>query len=69
MKKFRFLLLTLFLPTLFGCSPQPREIPLNKDLALAWTIQTEGAINQPPLIVGEAVILAPSGNPLFVLDL
>jgi len=69
MKKLRFLLLTLFLLTLLGCSPQPREIPLSKDLALAWTIQTEGAINQPPLIVGEAVILAPSGNPLLALDL
>lgn len=69
MKPLRFLFLTLFLLTLLDCSPQPREIPLNKDLALAWTTKTDGAINHPPLIVGETVILALSGSPLLALDL
>ena len=69
MKRLRLLLLTFFLPTLLGCSPQPRETPLNKDLALAWTIQADGAINHPPLVVGGTAILAPSGSPLLALDL
>jgi len=69
MKPLRFLFLILFLLTILGCSPQPRETPLNNDLALAWTTQTDGAINHPPLIVGGTVILAPSGSPLLALDL
>lgn len=66
MKPLRFLFLILFLPALLGCSPQTA---LNETLALAWTIQTDGAINHPPLIVGTTVILAPSGGPLLALDL
>ncbi|MBV6395830.1 MAG: Outer membrane protein assembly factor BamB [Anaerolineales bacterium] len=69
MKKRRFFFLILFLPTLLGCSPQPRALALNKDLSLAWTIQTDGAINHPPLIVGDIVLLAPAGAPLLALDL
>lgn len=69
MKNLRFLLLTLFVLTAIGCSTQTRETALKEDLALAWTIQTDGAINHPPLIVGDVVILAPSGGPLLALDL
>ena len=69
MKLLRFLLPTLFLLTLLGCSPQPRETPLKEDLSLAWTIQADGAINHPPLIIADVVILAPSGGPLLALDL
>jgi len=38
-------------------------------LALAWTVQTEGAINHPPLIVGDIVIVISSSAPLLALDL
>ena len=38
-------------------------------LALAWTIQTDGAINQTPLIVGDVILLDPSSAPLLALDL
>ena len=69
MKKIRLLLLSLILLIIFGCSSQTRESALDENLALAWTIQTDGAINHPPLIVGEIVILAPSGSPLLALDL
>jgi outer membrane protein assembly factor BamB len=51
-----------------GCSTAP-EPPLRQNFSLKWQIQTEGAINQPPLIVGKVVILVPSGAPLLALDL
>lgn len=69
MKLLRFLFPTLFLLTLLGCSPQTRETALDENLALAWTIQTDGAINHPPLIVGGTVLLAPSDSPLLALEL
>ncbi|RIK48376.1 MAG: hypothetical protein DCC59_15240, partial [Chloroflexi bacterium] len=41
----------------------------DQTLTLAWTTQTDGAINQTPLIVGDSVILSPSTTPLLSLDL
>ncbi len=51
-----------------GCSAAPEPL-LQQNFSLRWQIQTEGAINQPPLIVGDVVILGPSGAPLLALDL
>ena len=60
-------LLPLILLLLIGCaSPSPAP---DSDLTLAWTIQTDGAINQTPLIVGDVILLAPSSAPLLALDL
>lgn len=50
-----------------GCAPIP-STPAST-LSLVWTVQTDGAINQTPLIVGDTVILAPSASPLLALDL
>lgn len=69
MKKIYPPLLILFMFIVIGCSPQTREAAPEKDLKLRWKIQTDGAINHPPLIVGRTVLLAPSGAPLLALDL
>ncbi len=71
MTKTRLLLLIFIVLTAIGCSANQRReaSALDENFALAWTIQTEGAINHPPLIVGDTVILAPSGAPLLALDL
>lgn len=66
--------LILFLLFLAGnnCTNNGRareESALDEHLVPAWTVQTDGAINHPPLIVGNVVILAPSGAPLLALDL
>ncbi len=50
-----------------ACAPA-KSAP-DQTLDLAWTTQTDGAINQTPLIVGNAVILSPSTAPLLSLDL
>lgn len=50
-----------------GCAPIP-STPAST-LSLVWTTQTDGAINQTPLIVGDTVLLAPSASPLLALDL
>ena len=55
-----------------GCSNinQARENSApDENIALAWTVQTGGAINQTPLIVGDTIIVTPSGAPLLALDL
>ena len=69
MKKIQFLLLSLIALTILGCSPEQSEFAPDGTISLAWTIQTDGAINHPPLIVDGTVILAPSGAPLLALDL
>lgn len=71
MNKIRFLLLSLVVLTIIGCSPEQSREEFEPDgtISLAWTIQTDGAINHPPLIVGDVLILAPSGAPLLALDL
>ncbi len=69
MKKIRFLLLFLVALTILGCSPEQSEFAPDGTISLAWTIQTDGAINHPPLIVGDVLILAPSGAALLALDL
>ena len=61
----RIPLLLLLLIT--ACAPTP-SAP-DETLTLVWTTQTDGAINQTPLIVGDAVILSPSTAPLLSLDL
>ncbi|CAG0958503.1 Outer membrane protein assembly factor BamB [Anaerolineae bacterium] len=69
MKKIRFLLLFLVALTILGCSPEQSEFAPDGTISLAWTIQTDGAINHPPLIAGDVLILAPSGSSLLALDL
>lgn len=71
MNKIRFLLLFLIVLTASGCSPNRgrEEFAPDESLALAWTVQTDGAINQTPLIVRDTVIVTPSGAPLLALDL
>lgn len=41
----------------------------DENLMLKWTVQTEGAINHKPLIIGDTVIVCPSGTSLLALDL
>ncbi len=41
---------------------------LDAHIALAWTYAAGGAIHQPPLLVGDLVIVAPAGGPLTALD-
>ena len=71
MNLIRVLLLVLAVLVSAGCSPnQPHEeATLEETISLAWTTQTEGAINHPPLMVGNVILLAPSGSPLLALDL
>ena len=70
MNKIRFLL-SLVALTIIGCSPEKsrEEFAPDGTISLAWTTQTDGSINHPPLIVGGVLILAPSGAPLLALDL
>ena len=70
MNKIRFLFLLVTL-TIIGCSPEQSRVEFapNGTLSLTWTIQTNGAINHPPLIVGDVLILTPSDAPLLALDL
>ncbi len=51
-----------------GCS-SPTTPLLQANFSLRWKVQTGGAINQPPLIVGNIILLVPSGGPLLALDL
>ncbi|OIN94939.1 MAG: hypothetical protein AUJ21_04125 [Anaerolineae bacterium CG1_02_58_13] len=71
MTKTRLALILFLLLAGSGCAnlAAPKDFAHNETLALAWTVQTDGAINQTPLIVGETVILVPSGAPLLALDL
>lgn len=57
----------LSLLLLVSCAPASRSP--EPSLALAWTVQTGGAINQTPLIVRGLVIVCPSASPLLALDL
>lgn len=52
-----------------ACSNTARDGAPGPDLALSWTSQTGGAINHPPLIVQNVVIVSPSNAPLLALDL
>lgn len=72
------LLLSVFIP---ACSSPPRQI-LNaapastpdlltldgQTLSLAWTYDTAGPINLPPLRLGSLVIVAPEGGALTAID-
>jgi outer membrane protein assembly factor BamB len=71
MTKQRIALILFILLAAGGCSnfAAPKDFAPNENLSLAWTVQTEGAINHPPLIVGSMVIVAPSGGSLLALDL
>lgn len=71
MVKTRVLHLLLVVLAATGCSSgrAPDDYRLAGSLAPAWTVQTEGAINQTPLIVGDTVLVVPSGAPLLALDL
>ncbi len=72
MTKFRLALMLFIVLAGSSCSNRGgvrEEFAPDETLALAWTIQTDGAINHPPLIVGDIVILALSGSPLLALDL
>jgi outer membrane protein assembly factor BamB len=64
---FNLKILPILLILLIGCAPTTSA--LDSNLSLAWTDQTDGAINHPPLIVGDVVLVAPSGAPLLALDL
>lgn len=61
------LLPILFLLVLNSCAPA--DFAPDETLSLAWTAQTDGAINQTPLIVRGLVIVCPSSSPLLALDL
>ncbi|MEO8355115.1 MAG: PQQ-binding-like beta-propeller repeat protein [Chloroflexota bacterium] len=61
------ILILFFLLAESGCAP--KKFSPDGPPALAWTTQTDGAINQTPLIVGDVVIVCPSGSPLLALDL
>ncbi|GMV33399.1 hypothetical protein FBQ83_11030 [Chloroflexi bacterium CFX5] len=54
----------LLLPLLIAACAPAQSTP-DETLTLAWTTQTDGAINQTPLIVGDSVILSPSTAPLL----
>lgn len=71
MNLIRVLLLVLAVLTSTGCSPTRlyETSILDETISLAWMTQIDGAINHPPLIIGDLVILAPSGAPLLALDL
>ncbi len=60
-------ILPTLLILLIGCAQT--NSALDSNLSLAWTVQTDGAINQTPLIVRGLVIVCPSGSPLLALDL
>lgn len=47
---------------------QPEKQSLDENISLAWTYPSGGAINHPPLIVADRIIVIPSGGPLLVLD-
>lgn len=66
------LIFSLFFLAGSGCANPDttrEDSTLDEQLDLAWTVQTEGAINQTPLIVGDTVIVCPSGLPLLALHL
>lgn len=52
-----------------ACGVSQQEMPsLDEIISLAWMHPSGGAINQPPLIVADVVIVIPSGGPLLALD-
>lgn len=61
----------VFLITLLvaSCAKPAGVAPPDSDLRLLWMVQTNGAINHPPLIVRDLVIVCPSGGPLIALNL
>jgi len=67
MKNIKIILTLALLLTAGGCAP--KEFSFDTPPTLTWTTQTDGAINQTPLIVGDVVIVCPSGAPLLALDL
>lgn len=60
--------------TLFGCrsfaAPEVQPTPtLDNPITLKWTYQSDGAINQAPLIIEDLVVLVPEDRALIALDL
>ncbi len=51
---------------LAGCAAE--SPPFDSPPHLAWTYAAGGAIHQPPLVIGDQVIVAPAGGPLIALE-
>lgn len=63
------LIVWLLLATLLaGCRQSQPHYRLDEHSSLAWTYAAGGAIHQPPLVLGDQIIVAPAGGPLLALE-
>ncbi len=69
-KLFRWVLFASFLSIFFvsGCSADKAELPLNgESLELQWRYESDGAINQTPLRIGDVLVFVPHDETLTAL--
>lgn len=67
----RLYLIACLVPTLLlaGCAPEQTTPArrLDEHSRPAWTFTAGGAIHEPPLVLGDRIIVAPAGGPLTAL--